>query len=104
MRRYLIREFDAQGKNGEDLLYRGGLRIQTTIDPRLQGLAGAAVTDGYNRAVHDPDHPLAMSLVTVDPSNGFVKAMVGGQDFAAPRSTWPWATSVAAPACKPVRR
>ncbi len=83
VRRYLISEFDAQGKNGEDLLYRGGLRIQTTIDPRLQGLANTAVSDAYNRAVHDPEHPLAMSLVTVDPSNGYVKAMIGGQDFAA---------------------
>ncbi|MGZ4693955.1 MAG: transglycosylase domain-containing protein [Acidimicrobiales bacterium] len=83
VRRYLLAEFDAQGKNGEDLLYRGGLRIQTTIDPHLQDLANAAVADAYARAVKDPDHPLGMSLVTVDPSNGFVKAMVGGQDFGA---------------------
>ena len=47
----------------------------------------------YNRAVHDPDHPLDMSLVTVDPSNGYVKAMVGGQDFAA-RSGQPGARQV----------
>jgi len=82
VRRYLTAKFEAEGKNPEDELYRGGLVIQTTIDPRLQGLAEDSVTTAYNKAVHDPDHPLAMSLVSVDPSNGFVKAMVGGQDFA----------------------
>jgi membrane peptidoglycan carboxypeptidase len=82
VRRYLTAKFEAEGKNPEDEIYRGGLTIQTTIDPRLQGLAEKAVTDAYNKAVHDPEHPLAMSLVTVDPSNGYVKTMVGGQDFA----------------------
>jgi penicillin-binding protein 1A len=82
VRRYLTAKFEAEGKNAEDEIYRGGLTIQTTIDPRLQGLADKAVSDAYAKAVHDPDHPLAMSLVTVDPSNGYVKAMVGGQDFA----------------------
>ncbi|MEI7593171.1 MAG: transglycosylase domain-containing protein [Actinomycetes bacterium] len=77
VRRYLI------DKYGEDAVYRGGLRVDTTIDPRLQGLAETAVTDVVNKARPDPaGHPLGMALVSVEPSTGYVKAMVGGQDFA----------------------
>ena len=36
-----------------------------------------------NNAVGKAEPTVAMSLVSVDPSNGFVKAMVGGRDFAA---------------------
>jgi penicillin-binding protein 1A len=77
VRRYLI------DKYGEDAVYRGGLRVDTTIDPKLQGLAETAVSDALAKAQPDPGgHPLGMSLVSVDPSTGFVKAMVGGRDFA----------------------
>ena len=77
VRRYLI------DKYGEDAVYRGGLRVDTTIDPKLQGYAESAVSGALAKAQADPaGHPLGMALVSVDPSTGFVKAMVGGQDFA----------------------
>ncbi|MEJ7871489.1 MAG: transglycosylase domain-containing protein, partial [Rubrobacteraceae bacterium] len=62
---------------GDRALYEGGLKIYTTLDPRLQGLAVTAVG-----RVTDPasDEPSA-SLVSVEPSTGAVKAMVGGSDF-----------------------
>ncbi len=60
-------------------IYRGGLRVETTIDPHLQGLAEAAV----GNSLSGTNPPLEMSLVSVEPSTGFVKALVGGRDFAA---------------------
>ena len=105
VRRYLIAEFEAEGKNAEDELYRGGLTIQTTIDPRAPGPGRRPpCPTAYDKAVHDPDHPLGMSLVSVDPSNGYVKAMVGGQDFAASQVNLAIGSSAAAPACRPARR
>jgi len=71
VRRYLV------AKYGDDLIYRGGLRVETTLDPRLQGLAQASVSD----ALDGTSPPLEMAMVSIEPSTGFVKALVGGRDF-----------------------
>lgn len=62
---------------GPDLLYRGGLRIQTTIDPSLQRSAERAVA----ARLETTDYPVEMSLVSVEPRTGHVVAMVGGRDY-----------------------
>jgi penicillin-binding protein 1A len=64
-------------KYGDDLVYSGGLRVETTIDPTLQAKADAAVAE----ALKGTQAPLDMALATVDPKTGFVKALVGGRDF-----------------------
>jgi penicillin-binding protein 1A len=64
---------------GAEELYRGGLQIHTTIDPGLQALA----EDSVARALAGTEAPLEMSLVSVEPTTGFVKALVGGRDFEA---------------------
>src|SRR3954447_20428440 len=66
-------------KYGHDKVYRGGLRIQTSLDPNLQTLAEGAVSG----ALKGTKPPREMSLVSVEPQTGFVKALVGGRDFAA---------------------
>ncbi len=58
------------------LLTSGGLKITTTLDPKLQLLAETAV----QRAVGDPSLPTA-ALVAIDPRNGAVRAYVGGRDY-----------------------
>ena len=63
---------------GPDLVYRGGLVIETTIDPRLQAIAERTVA----RQLEDTEYPVEMSLVSIDPSTGHVVAMVGGRDHA----------------------
>lgn len=63
---------------GEERLYQGGLRIDTTLDPAVQAAAReevAAFLDGT-----EPD--LRTSLVAVEPPTGFVRAFVSGRDFA----------------------
>lgn len=57
-------------------LFRGGLRIYTTMDLKLQSDAETAVATTLDRE-GDPD----ASLVCVDPKTGEIKAMVGGKDF-----------------------
>jgi penicillin-binding protein 1A len=49
---------------------RGGLRVVTTLDPRLQGLADDAVR-GWLRQRSDP----AAALVAIDPASGAIRAM-----------------------------
>jgi 1A family penicillin-binding protein len=64
-------------KYGEDQLYRGGLQVYTTVDPKMQEAAEEAVrwgvdTLGTGHNVHQG------ALVAVEPQTGFIRAMVGG--------------------------
>jgi penicillin-binding protein 1A len=62
---------------GDDMLYEGGLEIHTTLDPDLQAMASEAVDTIVNPEAGDP----SAALVSIDPSTGAVRAMVGGSDF-----------------------
>ncbi|MGH2792872.1 MAG: penicillin-binding protein [Actinomycetota bacterium] len=57
-------------------LFQGGLKIHTTLDLKLQRAASKAVSD----VLTSPKDPAA-ALVSIEPSTGKVKAMVGGSDF-----------------------
>ena len=71
IRTYLI------DKYGPEQLYRGGLTIVAAFDPNLQQLA----EDTVRNAMAGTSSPLEMSLVTVEPATGLVKALVGGRDW-----------------------
>jgi penicillin-binding protein 1A len=58
-------------------VYGGGLRVQTSLDPAVQAAAYAVV--GSTLAGTSP--PLDMALAAVEPSTGFVPALVGGRGF-----------------------
>ncbi|MDG2112216.1 MAG: transglycosylase domain-containing protein, partial [Actinomycetota bacterium] len=60
-----------------NLLFSGGLTIETTLDPELQRQAEHAVELVLSDPEADPD----AAMVTIDPSNGHVLALVGGRDF-----------------------
>jgi len=68
--------FGRTAQDRQDLLFGGGLRIQTTVDLAAQAGAEAAVA----AILPDPAGP-AVSLVSIEPGNGYVRAMVGGRDF-----------------------
>jgi 1A family penicillin-binding protein len=61
-------------------VFKGGLKITTTIDPRLQRLAEEAVDKILPEKITKGQFTAAMA--TVDPTTGALRAMVGGQDFA----------------------
>ncbi len=71
---------------GEDPVLRGGLRIYTTLDMRLQKSAEDVIA--RRLAELDPDAKAAPNtsrlqagLVAIDPHTGEVLALVGGRDF-----------------------
>ena len=68
--------FGATPRERRQLLFGGGLRIQTTLDLDKQALAEAAV-DAVRPAAPGPDG----ALISIEPSNGHVRALVGGRDF-----------------------
>jgi penicillin-binding protein 1A len=57
------------------LLFTGGLRLTSTLDPTLQAEAQAAV----GAVLSYPGDPSA-GMTVMDPTNGYVRAMVGGND------------------------
>jgi penicillin-binding protein 1A len=59
-----------------NLLFEGGLRIVTTIDPRMQRAAERAV-DSILLYRSDPYG----ALTAIDPRTGYVRAMVGGREY-----------------------
>ena len=57
-------------------LYRGGLQVKTTLRPRMQAAAEAAVRTVLG-AKGDPE----AALVAIEPSTGQIVAMVGGSNW-----------------------
>ncbi len=68
-------------KFGQDALLKGGMRVQTTIDTRLQRIAEDTVRRGIGNLNYQGIYADQMALVAVDPRTHFVKAMVGGVDY-----------------------
>ena len=68
-------------KYGADAVYKEGLKVYTTIDMDMQHKAEAAVAANlpdYGTDANGIMQPQA-SLVAIDPSTGYIKAMVGGR-------------------------
>ncbi len=59
-------------------LFSGGLRIDTTLDPRMQELAEKVQAEG----VPPNSKGITSAMVTLDNYSGAVRAMVGGPDYA----------------------
>jgi penicillin-binding protein 1A len=63
---------------GVNTVRKGGLRVYTTIQPRLQDAAGEAMTSTLPYS-EDP----ASALVSIDPRNGAIEAMATSTDYEA---------------------
>lgn len=63
-------------KYGVQKVFKGGLRIHTTLNVKAQKNAEEAIARELDRA----DDPQA-ALVSINPKNGHIVAMVGGRDF-----------------------
>jgi 1A family penicillin-binding protein len=66
-----------QDQYGTSLVFKGGLTVYTTLDTRMQTYAEEAVRGVLDRP-DDPD----CALVAIEPTTGYIKAMVGGRDWA----------------------
>ncbi len=97
IRKYLIDRY------GEDFIYRSGAKIYTTLDLDIQNVANQVIEKhlsqiereyrlAFTKSKFDsiarfdslisPNY-LQGALVAIDPKTGYIKAMVGGRDFAA---------------------
>ena len=69
---------------GVDRALTGGLRVYTTLDSDVQRFAEQSVAKRLAELDKKKagSGPLQAALVAIDPSTGYVRAMVGGRDFA----------------------
>lgn len=72
--RQLVRRY------GADMVYKGGLRVHTTLNWQMQEQAERVLREGV-RQMHSRGVNTG-ALVAIDPHTGGIKAMVGGVDFA----------------------
>ena len=75
-------------KYGKDLLYKGGLKIYTTINSPMQQAAQKAVLKGLEdfearEGKGKSRSQVQGALIALDPQTGYILAMVGGRDFLA---------------------
>jgi penicillin-binding protein 1A len=68
-----------QDTYGDDLIYKGGFNVVTTLNWKMQKVAERALVQGVRERrrlnIHDG------ALVCIDPHTGYIRAMVGGVDF-----------------------
>jgi penicillin-binding protein 1A len=82
-----VRQYVEQ-KYGSEMLYKGGLKIYTTINVKLQKIAQTAVQKGLEEfesrgGKGKGREQIQGALISLDPQTGFILAMVGGRDFSA---------------------
>ncbi len=67
---------------GKATLYGGGLRIQTTVNRKIQMIAQQAFHDECSRLRQERGKNVDGALIAIDCKTGAIKALVGGFDFA----------------------
>lgn len=73
-------------KYGKDLLYKGGLKIYTSVNSKMQKIAEKAVQKGLEEfeargGKGKGKEQVQGALISLDPTTGYIMAMVGGRDF-----------------------
>lgn len=67
-------------KFGREVLLKGGMRVQTTVDADFQQMAEETVRRWHGRLRSQGLYKNQIALVAIDPRTHFVKALVGGVD------------------------
>lgn len=78
IRRILSNEY------GDNAIYKGGLKVYTTMDIAMQKAAENVLSqalDDLNKRRTNKTSRIEGALVAIEPSTGYIKAMVGGSGF-----------------------
>ena len=78
---YVIEELETTYSLSPEQIFSGGLRIYTTVDPKIQGAAEAAFANPSNFPQSIDNTKVEGSITIIEPSTGAIQAMVGGRDY-----------------------
>lgn len=73
----MVRDYLSE-KYGERMVYQGGMKIYTTLDLNMQKAANKA----YQEGMQEREADVQAALVALDTTNGQIRALIGGRDFA----------------------
>ncbi len=73
----MVRDYLSE-KYGERMVYQGGMKIYTTLDLDMQKAANKA----YQEGMQEREAEVQAALVAMDTTNGQIRALIGGRDFA----------------------
>jgi penicillin-binding protein 1A len=90
VKQYLQKEYGWS----DEFLNKSGLKIYTTLDPKLQEIAEEVMRKRVNRYSTRRSGNLEGALVCIDPQTGHVLAMVGGRDYYNTKSGGQWNRAV----------
>ncbi|EGW37337.1 PBP1A family penicillin-binding protein [Desulfosporosinus sp. OT] len=78
---YVIEELESTYNLTPDQIFSGGLKIYTTVNPKVQGAAEAAFADPANFPKGIDSTKVQGAITVIEPSTGSIQAMVGGRDY-----------------------
>ncbi len=79
-----VKEYLADKYSYDDMIYRGGLHVYTTVNYRMQESAQRALAAGIRRARASGQVSRTKgngALISIEPGTGYIRAMVGGADY-----------------------
>ena len=75
---------------GEEAVFTGGLKVFTTMDPKIQGYVEAALANPENFPASNKNEAGLLqpqgSMVVLDPGDGSIRALVGGREHTQKRA------------------
>ena len=77
----VIEELESTYNLTPEQIYSGGLKIYTTVNPKIQEAAEAAFADPANFPKGIDSTKVQGAMTVVEPSSGSIQAMVGGRDY-----------------------
>ncbi len=93
---YVVNQFEnnpAFGKTLDDrikLLFQGGVKIYTTLDPKLQKAARSIIEHHLPKAGPTPPADPQGALATIVPQTGAIEVMVGGTNYTKQKFDLAW--------------
>jgi penicillin-binding protein 2A len=78
---YVIREAEAKYDVTEEDLYRGGWKIYTTFNPKMQDAMVEAYDNPANFPKPGPQRAVESAMIVIDAKTGGIAAMMGGRDY-----------------------
>ena len=78
-KRDLMKEYGYTEQYAENLLYNGGLKIYSTMDPTMQNLAEDYYKNDSNFPKTSGEDILQSAIIITEPATGHLKAIVGGR-------------------------
>ncbi len=78
---YVVQEAEEKYGINEDMLYRGGWKIYTSFDPKMQDAMVEAFAKDSLFPKSGPKQHVEAGMVVIDPKTGGVAAMMGGREY-----------------------